>query len=311
MAGSTRAAAGAYTAIAGTAFLLAGEVTSLPIRHDRTDDTGAMIVGAIFGLGVMLSAVGFLILGRESLRSGRWHDWRRFTPLATGLWTAALVGISFTHALAAGVAVYSAVPARALRRPLHAARSLRPSGARCSAGPGRMTGAAIDLAPARRPRLRRLRTAAGWLHLGFAGLIVTGVFVQVYLIGAYIFGAGEGALDLHKSLGYTVHGFEVLLFILALVAWLPRTDLLLSLLVTVIGTAQIMLAESTGWMGGLHPLGALVVLTLAAFLAQRGLRRQRTARGVVPYCAAVCAPLASMSSSLSALSPCKSFSTGL
>ena len=105
--------------------------------------------------------------------------------------------------------------------------------------------------------------------------IVTGVFVQVYLIGAYIFGAGEEALDLHKSLGYTVHGFEVLLFILALVAWLPRADLLLSLLVTVIGTAQIMLAESTGWTGGLHPLGALVVLTLAAFLAQRGLRRQR------------------------------------
>ena len=138
-----------------------------------------------------------------------------------------------------------------------------------------MTGTAIDIAPARRPRLRRLRTTAGWLHLGFASLIVTGVFVQVYLIGAYIFGAGEEALDLHKSLGYTVHGFEVLLFILALVAWLPRADLLLSLLVTVIGTAQIMLAESTGWTGSLHPLGALVVLTLAAFLAQRGLRRQR------------------------------------
>lgn len=108
MAGSTRAAAaGASTAIAGTALLLAGEVASLPIRHDRTDDTGAMVVGAIFGLGVVVSAVGFLILGRESLRSGRWHDWRRFTPLATGLWTTALVGISLTHALAAGVAGYS------------------------------------------------------------------------------------------------------------------------------------------------------------------------------------------------------------
>ena len=138
-----------------------------------------------------------------------------------------------------------------------------------------MTGAAIDLAPARPPRLRRVRTAVGWLHLGFAGLIVTGVFVQVYLIGAYIFGAGERALDLHKSLGYTVHGFEVVLLVVALVAWLPRTDLLLSVLVAVIGTAQIMLAGSTGWTGGLHPLGALVVLTLAALLGQRGLRRQR------------------------------------
>jgi hypothetical protein len=138
-----------------------------------------------------------------------------------------------------------------------------------------MTGAAIDLAPARPPRLRRVRTAAGWLHVGFAALIVTGVFVQVYLIGAYIFGAGQRALDLHKSLGYTVHGFEVVLFVVALVAWLPRTDLLLSLLVAVVGTAQIILAESTGWTGGLHPLGALIVLTLAALLGQRGLRRQR------------------------------------
>jgi hypothetical protein len=138
-----------------------------------------------------------------------------------------------------------------------------------------MTGAAIDLAPARPPRLRRARTAAGWLHLGIAALIVAGVFAQVYLIGAYIFGAGEGALDLHKSLGFTVHGFEVLLFLAALVAWLPRADLLLSALAAVLGTGQIMLAQSTGWTGGLHPLGALVVLTLAAVLAQRGLRRHR------------------------------------
>lgn len=108
MVGPTRAATtGVLVAIAGTALLFVGELASLPVRHDRTDDTGAMIVGAVFGVAVVFSAVGFLIAGRETVRAGRWDDWRRFTPLATGLWTTALVGIGFTKALSAGVGIYS------------------------------------------------------------------------------------------------------------------------------------------------------------------------------------------------------------
>jgi hypothetical protein len=109
--------------------------------------------------------------------------------------------------------------------------------------------------------------STGWVHLALAGLIVAGVFAQVYLIGAYIFGAGQGALDAHRPLGFTVHGFEVLLFLAALLAWPFSVDLALSLLVT--------LADSRGWVGGLHPLGALVVLALAVVVARRGLRGQR------------------------------------
>ena len=246
MAGSTRAAAaGASTAIAGTAFLLAGEVASLPIRHDRTDDTGAMVVGAIFGLGVVLSAVGFLILGRESLRSGCGTTGaasRRLRPgcgqqrssgsASPTLWRRASPSTPCACLRCSSPSTLSLLPPPSRRAPRPRPRSHDGRGDRHRTG----SAAAAETPP----------KAAGWLHLGFAGLIVTGVFVQVYLIGAYIFGAGEGALDLHKSLGYTVHGFEVVLFVLALVAWLPRTDLLLSLLVAVIGTAQIMLAESTG-----------------------------------------------------------------
>jgi hypothetical protein len=117
--------------------------------------------------------------------------------------------------------------------------------------------------------------STGWVHLALAGLIVAGVFAQVYLIGAYIFGAGQGALDAHRPLGFTVHGFEVLLFLAALLAWPFSVDLALSLLVTVTGTVQITLADSRGWVGGLHPLGALVVLALAVVVARRGLRGQR------------------------------------
>src|SRR5215213_9946235 len=91
--------------------------------------------------------------------------------------------------------------------------------------------------------LRALRRGAGWLHLALAVAIALGVFLQVYLIGAYIFGAGSGALDAHESAGFTVHGLEVLLFLVALVAWLPRADVGLSLLMALLGTTQIALAD--------------------------------------------------------------------
>jgi hypothetical protein len=97
------------------------------------------------------------------------------------------------------------------------------------------------------------------------------------LIGAYIFGAGGDALDAHTNFGFTLHGLEVLLLLVALVAWLPRSDVGLSLLMALLGTTQIALAEAHGWTGGLHPLGALLVLVLAAAIARRDLQRRRTA----------------------------------
>jgi hypothetical protein len=121
-----------------------------------------------------------------------------------------------------------------------------------------------------------LRRGAAWLHLALALAIALGVFVQVYLIGAYIFGAGSGALDAHKTIGFSVHGLELLLFLVALVAWLPRADIGLSALMAVLGTTQLALASAHGWTGGLHPLGALLVLVLAGVIARRD--RQRRAR---------------------------------
>lgn len=142
----------------------------------------------------------------------------------------------------------------------------------------------IELAPKRWSRasaaLRGVRVGGRWVHLAFALAVVAGVFVQVYLIGAYIFGAGQGALDAHKSMGWTVHGFEMLVLVAALVAWLPWVDLVLSLLLAVLGTVQVALASGHRWVGGLHPLLALVVVGLAATLVLRATRRQHNAHVV-------------------------------
>jgi hypothetical protein len=142
-----------------------------------------------------------------------------------------------------------------------------------------MSSATEPLPPTRRVGgLAVVRRGAARLHLALALAIALGVFVQVYLIGAYIFGAGSDALDAHKDVGFTVHGLEVLLLIVALAAWLPRADVGLSLLMALLGTTQIALADAHGWTGGLHPLGALLVLVLATAIARRDLERRRRFR---------------------------------
>jgi hypothetical protein len=123
-----------------------------------------------------------------------------------------------------------------------------------------------------------MRRGAAWLHLALALAIALGVFLQVDLIGAYIFGAGSDALDAHTDVGFTVHGLEVLLLVVALVAWVPRAVVGLSLLMALLGTTQIALADAHGWTGGLHPLGALLVLVLAAAIVRRDLQLRRTSR---------------------------------
>jgi hypothetical protein len=108
------------------------------------------------------------------------------------------------------------------------------------------------------------------LVFALAVAVVIGVFLQVYLIGAYIFGAGADALDAHEGIGFSLHGLEVLVLIAMLVAWRPRINLLVALALAVIGTVQISLAQESKWVGALHPLLALVVLVLAAILVRRG-----------------------------------------
>jgi hypothetical protein len=120
-----------------------------------------------------------------------------------------------------------------------------------------------------------VRRVTGGLHLFLAAAIVIAVCVQVYLIGAYVFGAGTDALDAHEDVGWATHTLELLLFLMALIAWLPGRDIALSLGLAVIGTVQVTLASESKWVGALHPLLALAVFVLAGWIIQRGLQRRR------------------------------------
>lgn len=107
VAGHTRSARhGTTLTLVGTALLFVGEIASILIRDQRTDDTGAVIVGAIFALAILLTAVGFLTAGIATVRARLWQGWRRFTPLTAGIVTFALLGLNVTKALPTGVAIY-------------------------------------------------------------------------------------------------------------------------------------------------------------------------------------------------------------
>ena len=72
-------------------------------------------------------------------------------------------------------------------------------------------------------------------------------------------------------MGFTANELEGVVLIAALVAWLPRTDLLLSVVLAVVGTVQVAMAQGHRWVGGLHPLLALAVLITAGTLLRRRL----------------------------------------
>jgi hypothetical protein len=107
VAGTTRAARlGLWAALVGTALIVVGHLGSIQVRDELVDDGWPHVVGGVFALGTVLTAVGFLLAGRATIRAGIWHGWRRFTPLAVGAWSAVLLGLQFTPALPTAVAVY-------------------------------------------------------------------------------------------------------------------------------------------------------------------------------------------------------------
>ncbi|MGH3071309.1 MAG: hypothetical protein ACRDNB_03445 [Gaiellaceae bacterium] len=118
-----------------------------------------------------------------------------------------------------------------------------------------------------------------WINFVLAALVVVGVFVQAYLITAYVTGAGEGALDAHGVVGgLLIHPAELIVFLTAFGAW-PRAWRWIgfTFFLFVLGTVQIFLAPpdedpASGWVHGLHGLFALLVMVTAAVIARRGMR---------------------------------------
>jgi hypothetical protein len=121
-----------------------------------------------------------------------------------------------------------------------------------------------------------------WINTVAAAIVVVGVFVQVYLIASAFTGAGEDAIDAHGFVGgVIVHASELIVFLSALGAYWSRWGRVgLGFGLFLLGTVQIFLSPpdedpASGWIHGLHGLGALFVAVLAAVIFEQGRRELR------------------------------------
>lgn len=105
--------AGGRLAVAGALLYVVAHALSLVGYDAALDDTIGLAVIACFGVGTLLTAAGLVVAGAAVRRSGVWSSWRRYTPLALGIWMVAMMPLQFTAALPVAVGVY-AIAAMAL-----------------------------------------------------------------------------------------------------------------------------------------------------------------------------------------------------
>jgi hypothetical protein len=109
-------------------------------------------------------------------------------------------------------------------------------------------------------------------HMVVASLVLAGIVAQPFLIGLFLFGAVHNS-DLHTAVGYSLVEFGIpLLLITALLARLPKQEMLLTLLLMVDIFVQIVLVnlrDTSSVLAALHPLNAFALLLLAISVVRR------------------------------------------
>jgi hypothetical protein len=109
-------------------------------------------------------------------------------------------------------------------------------------------------------------------HLVVASLVLAGIIAQPFLIGLFLFGAVHNP-DLHTGVGYTLFEFGIpLLLIAALLARLPKIEMLLTLLLMVDIFLQILLVnlrDTSSVLAAFHPLNAFALLLIAITVVRR------------------------------------------
>jgi hypothetical protein len=135
-----------------------------------------------------------------------------------------------------------------------------------------------------------MRAGARSVMKWFAGLYVLAIPVAVFLAGEGIFRlknivnsddcskkgvnvaatdcvGNSNTLDAHRALGTILVLFSILFLIVALIAWLPdKRARVVSIVAPILTFLQIVLAAIGGWVGGLHPVNAILVLILFGWL---------------------------------------------
>ncbi len=107
-----------------------------------------------------------------------------------------------------------------------------------------------------------------FLLAGCAQIFLAGL--GVFSFGDHDVAGGTSAFDAHKTLGFTLAGVAIIIFVLALIARAGALPLVLcGVLIVQTSLLQSLLAglaDNTALFGGLHALDGLLVLGIAGFL---------------------------------------------
>lgn len=92
---------GTWGAMAGMLLLSATELLAISSASGPVTDAQGGLLGGLYGLSTTVAGAGLILAGVAVLRPGLWSGWRRFVPLALGIW----VFVPMTPALFAGFVV--------------------------------------------------------------------------------------------------------------------------------------------------------------------------------------------------------------
>ncbi len=109
------------------------------------------------------------------------------------------------------------------------------------------------------------------IYFGLAALYLVAAVVQFFLAGLAVFGATN--FDPHSAVGFAMGIGSIALLIVGLIARLPRTLLLLTVLLVGLNVLQLVLANvDVSEVAALHPVNGVAIVFLAYELTQRSRR---------------------------------------
>lgn len=115
-----------------------------------------------------------------------------------------------------------------------------------------------------------MRSIARTLHTVVAWVFVAALVVQVWLAGRGVF-ESPTMFDTHRSVGYALSLFTVVLLVLGLMGGMGRRPAIIAMVIFVLFIMQsvfVVMRDSTPAVAALHPVNGFLILFLAIVLAR-------------------------------------------
>ena len=126
-----------------------------------------------------------------------------------------------------------------------------------------------------------MQSGARVVHLVLSVLFIAGLVVQVFLAGMGVFDGPE-RFETHRTWGYTLELFPVLLLIAGLVGRMGRRLALLAVAefgLFILQSVLIAFRDRTPAIAALHPVNGFLILLIAIVIARESWLARGAARG--------------------------------